>query len=75
MATISGIGHVTHLVEDRGFGFIRPDGSDDAKDVFFHVSGLAAGLEFSGALLEMRVVYEIQETSQGQRAKDVRPAN
>jgi CspA family cold shock protein len=34
-------GEIKRLAQDRGFGFIRPDGESD--DIFFHTSAVQGG--------------------------------
>lgn len=59
-----------------GFGFIRTDDQRHGEpDTFFHKTSLSGGLEFSEQLLEARVEFEVESTSDGRlRAKSVRPA-
>ena len=35
-------GQIKRLAQDRGFGFIRPDGESD--DIFFHTSAVQGGI-------------------------------
>jgi cold shock protein len=64
------VGTVKWFNTDRGYGFIAPE---QGKDVFVHVSALAAsGLP---ALNEgQRVEFEVEQDTKGLRAVNVRPA-
>ena len=64
------VGTVKWFNTDRGYGFIAPE---QGKDVFVHVSALAAsGLQ---ALTEgQRVEFEVEQDPKGLRAVNVRPA-
>lgn len=64
-------GTIIRLVEDRGFGFIKPD--EIGQNVFFHCSDLI-GLEFSSQLLQLPVRYETRQTEKGLRAMGVERA-
>lgn len=63
-------GRVKFFHEDRGYGFITPDGG--GKDVFVHKSQLAAGL--TGLFGGQRVTYEVGQARKGPEARNVRPA-
>jgi CspA family cold shock protein len=64
------VGTVRWFNTDRGYGFIAPE---QGKDVFVHVSALAAsGLP---VLTEgQRVQFEVEQDAKGLRAVNVRPA-
>lgn len=58
-------GTITKFVDDRGFGFIKAEGSNE--EVFFHQSA------FDGQPQEgMRVEFETEASDRGPRAKNVR---
>lgn len=58
-------GTVTRFVEDKGFGFIKTEGSD--KDVFFHFSA------FEGEPREgMQVTFDTEQNERGPRAVNVK---
>ena len=64
-------GTISAVRADRGFGFIK---SPNQPDIFFHMSDLGEGLEFDASLQELRVRFDIAESSRGPRAANVRPA-
>jgi hypothetical protein len=45
-------GSIKTIVEPRGFGFIQCANFD--KDVFFHATGLAPGIQFGPQIVELR---------------------
>jgi len=60
-------GTITRFVDDRGFGFIKPEGSNE--DVFFHQSA------FEGQPREgMAVEFDTEASDRGPRAINVRAA-
>lgn len=65
------VGTVTKLCA-KPFGFIR---SDSYPSVFFHANDLLPPLDFSGALLERRVRFQLEENERGMRASNVRLAD
>ncbi len=67
-------GTIKSVVLQRGFGFIAESNSD--RDLFFHMSSLRGGLEWSEQLVGHRVDYEVEIDSRTGRAKavEVRPA-
>jgi CspA family cold shock protein len=63
-------GVIKKFIEDRGFGFITPDGA--RGDVFFHKSAMQAGaVPEVGAVVEF--VEEMDRRSGRLRAANVRP--
>ena len=67
MARQTGI--VEFFKDDKGYGFIRPDGG--GKDVFVHHSVIQMD-GFKSLKRGDRVEFEIQEDPKGPRAADVR---
>lgn len=68
------LGKIARLNEDRGFGFIQPDGCRDVRDNhFFHAKHLV-GVYFSAALKDMRVEFESTVEPKGLVARNVREA-
>ena len=65
------VGTVKKLVADRGFGFIL---AEDAKEYFFHRSGLDRALTFDSLHGGERVQFDIEPSQSGPRATRVRPA-
>jgi CspA family cold shock protein len=65
-------GTIKRLVTEKNFGFITPDGAD--KDVFFHASSLAAGLNFTDLQVGDVVTFETEESEKGPRAVNVNRA-
>ena len=64
-------GTICRVNIERGFGFVARPGE---PDLFFHVSALH-GLEWSEALQEMRVSFDLGTGRDGRpRAEFVRPA-
>jgi cold shock protein len=64
-------GSIKKVVADRGFGFIV---ADDAKEYFFHRSGVEASLDFDRLVGGERVEFEIEQSPKGPRAARVRAA-
>ena len=64
-------GTIKKVVADRGFGFIV---ADDAKEYFFHRSGVEASLDFDRLVGGERVEFEIEQSPKGPRAARVRAA-
>ncbi len=62
-------GRIKTYVEDRGFGFIKPD--DGGDDVFFHISGVR---DIERPEQGMAVKYQVAETPRGLNAVNVQPA-
>ena len=63
-------GKVVKKVDDKGFGFIAPDGG--GKDVFFHVSGMANREDFDALQPDDPVEYDVDHDHDRPRAKNVR---
>lgn len=59
------IGTVSHFDEEKGFGFIETDASDE--DVFFHVQDLPTSAAAEGLPLE----FEIEQAEKGPRATKI----
>jgi cold shock protein len=64
-------GTVKKVVADRGFGFIT---ADDAKEYFFHRSGVESSLDFDRLVGGEKVEFEIEQSPKGPRAARVRAA-
>jgi len=64
-------GTIKKVVADRGFGFIA---ADDAKEYFFHRSGLDASLDFDRLAGGEKVEFEIETSPKGPRAARVKAA-
>ena len=64
-------GTIKKVVADRGFGFIA---ADDAKEYFFHRSGLDSSLDFDRLNGGEKVQFEIETSPKGPRATQVRSA-
>lgn len=62
------LGTIKTLTE-KGFGFIKQD--EDAKDIFFHSSGLAGGITYNELQVGDRVEYEAVDSEKGPRAVEV----
>lgn len=58
-------GHVTKVVGDRGFGFIR---TSDGNDYFFHLSDLEAGLELDKLSEAILLEFEVKRMPGGGKA-------
>jgi CspA family cold shock protein len=64
-------GTVKKVVSDRGFGFIT---ADDAKEYFFHRSGLDTSLDFDRLGGGEKVEFDVEQSPKGPRAIRVRAA-
>lgn len=62
-------GKVTKIVKERGFGFIRADGS--GKDFFFHRTGMLTPTLFEQLVNGQRVEFLPNASEKGWRAEDV----
>lgn len=58
-------------MNERGFGFITPDGGD--KDVFFHQSSLV-GVAYEELKVGEKVSYDVEDSEKGPRAANVQRA-
>lgn len=69
-------GVIFKVVDDKGYGFIRPVGFKGREnDVFFHVSALPEDWDFDGNLVNKRVDFELTVTKEGKRrAESIRLA-
>ena len=65
-------GTICKVKIERGFGFIS---EPQQPDCFFHASDLAADLEWSERLCELRVAFDVVGTPRGPRARNIRPAD
>ena len=64
-------GTIKKVVADRGFGFIS---AEDAKEYFFHRSGLDSSLDFDRLVGGERVDFDIEQSPKGPRASRVKAA-
>ena len=65
-------GTIKRIVTDRGFGFIRPEGTQGKdSDIFFHMSELS-GRKFEDVHEGDHVEFETESTNKGQRAINVK---
>jgi cold shock protein len=70
MARVTGT--VQRFMDDKGFGFIKPDSG--GKDVFVHFSAIG-GAGFKTLQQGQRVEFEIVDDPKGPRAANVAPIN
>jgi CspA family cold shock protein len=68
MARVTGT--VERFMDDKGFGFIKPDSGD--KDVFVHHSAIG-GTGFKSLAKGQRVQFELVQDPKGPRAENVEP--
>ena len=61
---------VVKTVTDRGFGFIKLEGSD--KDIFFHEKSLEGELAIRKLRVGDKVSFDIAETPKGKNATNIR---
>lgn len=68
-------GFISGKNEEKGFGFITPEGKEDAKEnnVFFHTSALE-GVTFEELTKGFAVEFEVEQSEKGPRAAHVRRA-
>jgi cold shock CspA family protein len=66
------IGTIKSKIDDKGFGFISINGSDNRehKDLFFHTTQCIS--DFKGLRLGEEVEFRIEDSPKGKRAVDVR---
>jgi CspA family cold shock protein len=65
-------GTVQRFMDDKGFGFIKPDSG--GKDVFVHFSAIG-GAGFKTLQQGQRVEFDIVDDPKGPRAANVAPLN
>jgi len=64
-------GRISRILQDKGFGFIKPDDSSSAKDdVFFHRSGVVDP-PFNSLCEGERVSFDLRPSPKGPRAEGV----
>lgn len=63
-------GTVARFMDDKGFGFITPDGG--GKDVFVHYSAIQGG-GFRSLAQGQRVEFDLVQDPKGPRAENVMP--
>lgn len=66
MARVTGT--VARFMDDKGFGFIKPD--EGEKDVFVHHSAIA-GSGFKSLAQGQRVAFDLVQDPKGPRAENV----
>lgn len=64
-------GSIVKIVDDRGFGFIKPD--EGEKELFFHARSLEEGV-FDELKEGDKVTFDIEEGPKGPAAVDVEKA-
>jgi cold shock protein len=65
-------GTVERFMDEKGFGFIKPDSG--GKDVFVHHSALG-GSGFKSLSQGQRVEFDLVQDPKGPRAENVEPLN
>ena len=65
-------GTVERFMDEKGFGFIKPD--NGGKDIFVHHSAIQ-GSGFKSLKPGTRVEYEIKQDVKGPRAENVVPVD
>jgi len=63
-------GTIKRVVQDKGFGFIKPD--DGSEDVFFHRSRLAPRVEFTDLREGDEVEFQTRPGEKGPQAFNVK---
>jgi CspA family cold shock protein len=69
------MGKISGKNDEKGFGFITPDGMEDKKEnnVFFHSSALM-GVSFEELAIGNMVSFETEASDKGPRAVNVQKA-
>ncbi len=67
-------GTVRRYDDNKKFGFVRPDGSGGAGDVFFHVSELKKANIVSSPVPGDRWSFDIEMGDRGPRAVNIKRA-
>lgn len=65
-------GTVVKIVEDRGFGFIKPEEGD--KELFFHARSVEGDVVFDDLRENDMVTFDIEEGPKGPAATNVQKA-
>jgi len=65
-------GTIVKIVDDRGFGFIKPAEGD--KEIFFHAQSVAEGVTFDELKEEDAVTFDVEEGPKGPAAINVAKA-
>lgn len=63
-------GVIARLNTEKGYGFIRVDGSKRDSDVFFHRSALS-NISFEGLTEGQPVTFNLGSSAKGPRAEEV----
>lgn len=64
-------GTIVTMKKEKGYGFIRPDGTEERKeDLFFHARGVLSP-SFHQLKIGERVEYLVREVSKGNEAYDL----
>ncbi len=64
-------GTIVKLMTDRGFGFIKPDEGEEAKDLFFHARSVEGDAVYDDLREGDKVTFEIEEGPKGPAAVKV----
>lgn len=59
-------GRIKTIKADKGYGFIIRD--DGAKDIFFHISGMAHKEDFAALRTGQSVEFDVESSNKGPRA-------
>ncbi len=65
-------GTIAKLISDRGFGFLK---AEDGSEVFFHRTGLDAGLDFDQLRIGDQVEFQLEKNPKGPRAVRIKAAS
>lgn len=65
-------GTVKWFNEKKGFGFITPEGTPPAKDIFVHFSGIVQASGFRTLLEGEPVEFDVEDTQKGPGAVNVK---